>query len=145
MNALEEEVAVDNQNIDELVAQRVIQRLTVTVTTDAQGELCARTTPEFIKVAYDKFCEMQFTLVNELTSEIANDIAFEDPPVSFYTTVPAITLVSSDRQHAKVLWGNLDRAYASRSYDYRVRVRVGDRTISHDPTVENDPPPIPTP
>lgn len=145
MSALEQEVGIETHNIDELVATRHIQELTVTVTRDAQGELSARTSPEYFKVEYDRFCEMHFKLVNGLTDDIAHDIGFEDPPVAFYTTAPAIMLVASDRQTATVLWGNLDPAYASRSYDYRVRVRVGDRTISHDPTVENDPPPIPTP
>lgn len=145
MSALEQEVLVDSRSIDELAATREIQELTVTVTTDALGTLCARTTPEFFKVDYDKLCELHFTLVNELTSDIAGDVSFEDPPVAFYTTAPAITMVSSDRQTATVLWGNLDPAFAGRSYDYRVRVRVGNKTISHDPTVENDPPPPTTP
>ena len=101
------------------------------------------TTPTFVPLPYGDhgtFYELIFEFAAGVTGA-----TFQNPAVSFFDpNAPAILLPPYNSTIAKVLWANVDPLNSSRSFDYRVRALVNGQAATHDPTVQNDPPPVPT-
>ncbi|MDQ3283864.1 MAG: hypothetical protein M3Q69_20875 [Acidobacteriota bacterium] len=75
--------------------------------------------------------------LQELTHFDTTGITFfgENAP---YISIPG----ANSRDEWSIIWANT-RAIHQRSYAYRIRVVVGNTPVSHDPTIENQPPLLP--
>ena len=130
-------------SVDQYVAEREFKTVNLTVT-GADGHYVVSVDQSLLRVAFQKLCEVTFVID---VASVAGAV-FQDPPLSFFdNNTPAMTMPLNPQSptQAKMLWANIDPAFEGRSFDYRLRLKVGDVSVIHDPTVQNDPPPVPTP
>lgn len=125
-----------------LPVQIVTQEVTITFTQDPGGETwSAHADPPSIQLPFNDIATIMWTLV---PPEVGAEVSFDSPPIVFppnQQLAPMQIMSQPNPQQTVAMWSNISVAASNFTYSYFIRALVNGESVTHDPTVQNDPPP----
>lgn len=123
--------------------QIISQEITITFTKDPVGGFwSANAEPAEIQLPFNNIATILWTLI----SPEGATAQFDAPPITFpadQSLAPMQIMDMPNPQQAIAMWTNTTPVAAGVTYRYFIHALVDNVPVTHDPTVQNDPPPPP--
>jgi hypothetical protein len=118
------------------------QEITITFKLDPGGETySAKADPPEVELPFNDIATILWTLV---PPEVGGDVSFDSSPITFppnQQPAPITILSQPNAQQIVATWSNITVADSNFTYSYFINAVVNGTQVTHDPKVQNDPPP----